>query len=209
MAYGVSVSDLLRSSSRSTPGGRSPTPRRGRGGGGYRRPSQEREQPTAPSPVPGRGRRGRGGGTGVGRGAGYYFGGEAGTGATTRGITEYYGGAIPGAGGYGGGGAAGAPSGAFGPFQSYEQWAAQFESEHGRAPEEQDVYDAVDSFNFLSQTGRSPTEGEWRNRYYTGAWSGSGGGGYGGGGGYRGGGYAQGAQMPFGWSPGQYFWRYG
>jgi hypothetical protein len=108
---------------------------------------------------------------------------------------------MPGMGGAGGGEA-------FGPFGSFDQWAAEFAAQHGgRAPGEQDVYDAIDSFNFLAMTGRGPTEQEWRNRYYTGSWSGSGGyggGGYGGGGG---GGYAQQQQQPFAWQPGNYFWN--
>lgn len=97
----------------------------------------------------------------------------------------------------------------FGPFATFDQWQVQFQAEHGRLPNEQDMYDAVDSFNFLAQTGRAPTEAEWRNRYYTGAWSsGYGGGGYGGGGGGYGG-YTPTAQQAsqFMWNPGLYFWN--
>lgn len=96
-----------------------------------------------------------------------------------------------------------------GSFGNYQNWAGQFQAEHGRAPGEQDYYDLVDSQNFLQQTGRAPSQREWLNRYYTGTWSGTGGGGgYGGGGGGRGyGGYS--SSMPAGWTPGMYFWNYG
>lgn len=179
----------------------------GGGGGGldpeHRRRSQDRpptpSAPAAPSPTPGAappsvptaptppplpgggGDGGDGGDGGGGGGGGYYP--QAGAGAAP----------LPGA------------AQAFGPFGSFDAWQSQFYAEHGRAPNQQDVYDAIDSFNFLSMTGRAPTEREWRNRYYTGTWFGGGGGwggGWGGGGG--GGGYAQQPQM---WNPGMYFWN--
>jgi hypothetical protein len=78
----------------------------------------------------------------------------------------------------------GVGAGGFGPFASQEQWAAQFEAEHGRAPNETDMTDAFASFDFLAQFGRAPTQEEWENRYWTGSWFPDGGGwGWGGGGG--------------------------
>ncbi len=98
-----------------------------------------------------------------------------------------------------------------GSFGNYQNWANQFQAEHGRAPNEQDYYDLMDSQNFLAQTGRAPTQREWLNRYYTGTWSGTGGGygGGGGGGGYGGYGGYGGRQQAGPWSPGMYFWNYG
>ena len=63
--------------------------------------------------------------------------------------------------------------GGFGPFGSKEQWAAQFAAEHGgRVPNAQDELDAQASFDFLAQTGSSPTERDWLRRYYSGYWPG-------------------------------------
>ncbi len=79
-----------------------------------------------------------------------------------------------------------------GPFQSVDQWAQQFQAEHGRAPTDKDWADFQDSVHFYNQTGRGPTLREWKNRYYTGYWWPQAGGGGGGGGG----GYGAGAQQP-------------
>jgi hypothetical protein len=91
-------------------------------------------------------------------------------------------------GGGGGGGTAGGAqqnTGGYdlGPFQSVDQWSAQFTAEHGRAPNDNDWADFQDSVNFYRQTGRGPTLKEWKNRYYTGYWQSGSGGGWGGGGG--------------------------
>jgi hypothetical protein len=104
----------------------------------------------------------------------------------------------------GGGNAGGSSTGGaassgidLGPFQSLDQWTQEFTAQHGRAPTTQGYTDSSgryhesdldahqDSVNFWRQTGRGPTEREWRNRYYTGSWFGysRGGGGGGGGGG--------------------------
>ena len=96
------------------------------------------------------------------------------------------GGAAPG----GGAPAAPAATGAFGPFGSIEEWRNQFYAEHGRWPTDVDAQDAIASFGFLGQTGRSPTQQEWEDRWYGGyggttQWGPIGGGGqygYGGGG---------------------------
>lgn len=80
------------------------------------------------------------------------------------------GGAVAGGGGgaragAGAGGGAGAPGGAFGPFGSIEEWRNQFYAEHGRWPNDADAQDAIASFGFLAQTGRSPTQQEWEGRW--------------------------------------------
>jgi hypothetical protein len=66
--------------------------------------------------------------------------------------------------------------GDWGPFGSgeegYAKWFHEFGSVHGRAPDEQDVVDFWDSVGFLGETGRPPTAREWKNRWYTGTWSG-------------------------------------
>lgn len=100
----------------------------------------------------------------------------------------------PPTGGGGGGAPAGTPAttGAFGPFGSIEDWRNQFYQEHGRWPTDTDAQDAIASFGFLGQTGRSPTQREWEDRWHGGyggttQWGpiGRGGGyGYGGGGGW-------------------------
>lgn len=89
-----------------------------------------------------------------------------------------------------GAGAGGAPGGAFGPFGSIEEWRNQFYTEHGRWPNDADAQDAIASFGFLAQTGRSPTQQEWEGRWGAGyggtpQWGPVGGGGYGGGGGWQ------------------------
>ncbi len=86
---------------------------------------------------------------------------------------------VPGGGASGWGGEGG--EGGFGPFNSYQDWVDQFTEEHGRPPTSEDEADALDSFDFLSNYGRAPTQEEWENRWWTGDWFG-GGGGYGGGG---------------------------
>lgn len=93
--------------------------------------------------------------------------------------------APPGGGG-GAGAAAGTPAttGAFGPFGSIEEWRNQFYAEHGRWPTDTDAQDAIASFGFLGQTGRSPTQQEWESRWQGGyggtpQWGPIGGGGYG------------------------------
>jgi hypothetical protein len=99
----------------------------------------------------------------------------------------------------------GPAGGGFGPFSSKDDWADQFEQEHGRPPNADDEADAWDSFDFLAQHGRPPTQEEWENRWYTGEWfpggGGGGGGGWGGGGGggWGGGGYGYGADRPNPW----------
>jgi hypothetical protein len=85
-------------------------------------------------------------------------------------------------GGWGLFGPGGAADSGWGPFDSYEQWASQFESEHGRPPTTDDEADAWDSFDFLADYGRAPTQDEWENRWWTGEWFPNGGGGGGGGG---------------------------
>ena len=106
--------------------------------------------------------------------------------------------------------AGGVPQGIdLGPFQSFEQWQREFMAVHGRPPTLQGWTDASgryhesdldafqDSVNFYRKTGRGPTEREWRNRYYTGAWFGNQAGGGGGGGGRsRGGGGGGGGGVP-------------
>lgn len=102
------------------------------------------------------------------------------------------GGAPAGDAGAGAGAGAGTPAttGAFGPFGSIEDWRNQFYQEHGRWPTDTDAQDAIASFGFLGQTGRSPTQKEWEDRWYGGyggttQWGPMGGGyGYGGGGGW-------------------------
>lgn len=63
------------------------------------------------------------------------------------------------------GGGAGGRGGAFGPFGSIEEWRNQFYAEHGRWPNDADAQDAIASFGFLAQTGRSPTQQEWEGRW--------------------------------------------
>jgi hypothetical protein len=100
-----------------------------------------------------------------------------------------------------------------GPFSSEQEWASQFEAEHGRKPTEQDKSIALDSFAFWRETGRAPTDYEWRYHHYTGKWPrAASGGGWGGGGGGGGSYYPSGedSAVPVpGFNPGVYFWRFG
>ena len=77
-------------------------------------------------------------------------------------------------GGSSGGGGAPQSGQSWGTFGTYGNWAQEFAGVHGRMPNTQDSVDYWDSQFFAAETGRAPDDGEWRNRYFSGAWDGKG-----------------------------------